>query len=327
MIGLGRKQPDGGKIVNLRKQKGLKQADLARKANVSERCLRDIERKNHPVPATTITAIATVLQTTPDEITLSTPDGTLDSSLSVLKLTAIWSAKDLSALASDATVLQWKLEADPSPLTEKDMRHLLRIVERLVNSSERDEFDKEPFGEIPRLARLQQLLQQLREQGLGVIAGKYGRHSFQNTADKDRFDTTFTPIPGKPNWSISTSFILCLHFVPAEKQEANIEIAGKSLGRLLREARHLPNDDSERSPVFVGGNPHSFAWFGLYRTRTGAFLKITVGHDGEELLECQIISDTEAKKLTEKYANDSDVLHFENSLQNSNPHSKTSDRQ
>src|SRR5262249_58938100 len=87
VIGLGRKRPDGAKIVHLRKQKGMKQEALAEKADkMSVRLLRDIERRNRPVLATTITAIATALQTTPDEIILSTPDGTPASSVPLLKL-------------------------------------------------------------------------------------------------------------------------------------------------------------------------------------------------------------------------------------------------
>jgi transcriptional regulator with XRE-family HTH domain len=43
VIGLGKKQPDGAKIANLRKQKGLKQAALAKEVRISERLLRDIE--------------------------------------------------------------------------------------------------------------------------------------------------------------------------------------------------------------------------------------------------------------------------------------------
>jgi transcriptional regulator with XRE-family HTH domain len=237
VIGLGRKRPDGNKIVNLRKQKGLKQERLADEANISVRLLRDIEKSNHPVPATTITAIATALQTTPDEVTLSTPDGTPASSVPLLKLTAIRSAKDLSALASDADEFEWKLEVDPSPVTAPNMQHLMTIVRRLVDRwNWKDEFDMEPFGEIPRLARLQELLEQLREQGVGVIAGKYVRNSLVRTEDADSF--LDSAIPDKPEWSIRTEFILCLHLVPAEKQEGDAQIRpGKPLDRLLEEAR------------------------------------------------------------------------------------------
>jgi transcriptional regulator with XRE-family HTH domain len=245
VIGLGRRRPNGAKIANLRREKGLKQADFAKKG-VSERVLREIERHNHPVPATTITAIATALQTTPDEITLSTPDGTLASSVPLLKLTAIRSAKDLNALASDTTEFEYVLEVDPSPVTAPTMQALMMIVRRLVQPYEnQDEFDRQHFGAIPRLAQLQELLGQLFEHGVGVIAGKYVRRSLKRTKDADFVDE---PIPDT-EWSIKTQFILRLHFVPAEKQEGDIRInSGKPLDRLLEEARRWTDDDRKLSP-------------------------------------------------------------------------------
>jgi hypothetical protein len=48
-------------------------------------------------------------------------------------------------------------------------------------------------------------------------------------------------------------------------------------------------------------NPYSGAWVGLYQTRLGAFFRVGVDHDGEEIFEP--ISDIEAQKLTEKHAN------------------------
>ena len=134
VIGLGRKRPNGKKIVELRNKHGQKQEALAKKVSISVRVLRDIERSNHPVPATTITAIATALETTPDEITLSTPDGTPASSVPLLKLTAIRSAKDLNALAHDATQFEYALEVDPSAVTAPDMQWLLWITRSLAGS-------------------------------------------------------------------------------------------------------------------------------------------------------------------------------------------------
>lgn len=55
--------------------------------------------------------------------------------------------------------------------------------------------------------------------------------------------------------------------------------------------------------VFIVGNSHSGAWFGLYQTRAGAFFKIRVNHGGEEVLDWGPISDTEAQQLVEKHAN------------------------
>jgi transcriptional regulator with XRE-family HTH domain len=241
---LGRKQPDGAKIAALRNQSGLKQADLATKAGLSERVLREVERRNHRIPATTLTAIATALQTTPDEITLAT-DGRPESSISLLKLRAIRSGKDLTALASGAAFWEWHLEENPTPATAKDIQNLLMIVTRLVNSEKTDEFDTEPFGEIPRLARLQELLEQLRKQGVGVIAGKYGRYWLVRTEEELPFD--LTPIPGKSDWSIKTTFVLCLRLVAAEKEEGDMQIRpGKSLERWLEDAQHLSEDDIKR---------------------------------------------------------------------------------
>jgi transcriptional regulator with XRE-family HTH domain len=74
--GFGRMRPDGAKIVELRKRRGLKQEVLAEKARISVRQLGEIERTSQSVHATTITAIATALGATPREITLSTPDET-----------------------------------------------------------------------------------------------------------------------------------------------------------------------------------------------------------------------------------------------------------
>jgi hypothetical protein len=121
------------------------------------------------------------------------------------------------------------------------------IIERLVKPWEReDEFDALPFGEIPSLARLQQLLEQLGEQGVGVIAGKYVRHSLVKTKNLNPLFSTYKPIPGKPKWAIKVEFILCLQLVPAEKQEGDVKIRlGKSLDRLMEIARDLPDDDKE----------------------------------------------------------------------------------
>jgi transcriptional regulator with XRE-family HTH domain len=70
VIGSGRRQIDGGKVVKLRKQLEMKQEDLAERARISVRHLREIERTNKSVPRTTVTAIANVLKVLPDEITL-----------------------------------------------------------------------------------------------------------------------------------------------------------------------------------------------------------------------------------------------------------------
>ncbi|BCN13375.1 hypothetical protein RPSD_52600 (plasmid) [Ralstonia solanacearum] len=57
--------------------------------------------------------------------------------------------------------------------------------------------------------------------------------------------------------------------------------------------------------VFEDGpdNGASMGWWGLYQTRHGAFFKIRVNHDGEEILEFRPVSDDEAQALLEKHAN------------------------
>ena len=48
----------------------------------------------------------------------------------------------------------------------------------------------------------------------------------------------------------------------------------------------------------VGGeNFNSSAWWGLYRTRAGAFFKVVINHDGEEVLFFDRLSDEDAAKL------------------------------
>ena len=117
---------------------------------MSERLLRDIERRNKPVSATYITAIATALGTTSDEITLSLPDETLNASASLLKLKPSESARELYTLASGAFFYRWELKVIPSAATAEDMRQVMTILRRLVFGRRGlDEFDALPFGEIP----------------------------------------------------------------------------------------------------------------------------------------------------------------------------------
>ena len=171
----GKRRPNGGKIVELRKEKGLKQEALAGTAKISERLLRDIERKNHPVPTTIITAIASALSVNSGDITLSTPDASPTKAGSLLKLRAVRSATELTTLAGRANKYEWGLKIDPSTATAVDMQAVMMIIKRLVqpSSEHRDEFDSEEFGEIPRLARLQDLLTRLHTNGVNVIAGTY----------------------------------------------------------------------------------------------------------------------------------------------------------
>lgn len=63
--------------------------------------------------------------------------------------------------------------------------------------------------------------------------------------------------------------------------------------------------DTDAAAEIIGGDnaPWSNAWWGLYRTENGAFFSIVVGHDGDEILECRMLSDSESQKELEKHAN------------------------
>lgn len=170
VIGFGRMRPNGAKIVELRKRRGMKQEVLADNARISERQLREIERTNKPTHATTITAIATALGATAREITLSTPDEEPEKSGPLLKLEAIQSAKNLAHIAQSADDYGYLLKVDPSVETAAEMQELMTIVRHYV-TGQPDEFAKVLFGDIPRLARLHQLLEKLRAGDVGVLAG------------------------------------------------------------------------------------------------------------------------------------------------------------
>src|SRR5262249_44824213 len=150
----GRKQPNGRKIVELRKEKGLNQEALAETAGYSVRLLRDIERNNHPVPTTTITDIAAALNVNPGDITLSTPDDFgQPKTRSLLKLRVVRSATELSNLARSADDYEWSLYIDPSTATAADMQAVMTTAHRLVKNYDRvpqdsrwwDEFDEQLF--------------------------------------------------------------------------------------------------------------------------------------------------------------------------------------
>lgn len=230
VIGLGRRRPDGGKVVKLRKRLGMKQEELAERAHVSVRHLREIERTNRSVPGTTITAIATVLKVSPDEITLpvsneTTPD---EYDRTQLKLRAVRSASELSRQANDAHRYNWDLSVDPTPATAKEMQQLLQIIRRLVErGSVTDEFDTDSvtgqladypndFGLITRLARLQELLNALLASGVGVLAGSYHNQSW--TEDKGPM-TLPMPVPGNDGRRLKLEQILEIRFVPRDVEE------------------------------------------------------------------------------------------------------------
>jgi transcriptional regulator with XRE-family HTH domain len=235
VLDFGRKRPNGKKIMELRKQNGLKQEVLAKGAEISVRSLRDIERKNHPVPGTTITAIASVLKVNPSDITQSSSSSqaALGKNQSLLKLKAIQSATELGTLASRASQYGWALRVDPTTQTAPDMQAVMQMVHRLVRGIQwgpdgsrfgLDEYDSEQFGEIPRLARLQELLNLLLTNEVAVLAGTY---SFSRLSDEN--PSPFGPVvtvnvPGEPRRFIETSITLCIRFVASLVNEVVLPV-------------------------------------------------------------------------------------------------------
>ncbi len=213
VIGLGRQPIDGGKVVKLRQRLGMKQEDLAERAHISVRHLREIERTNKPVPGTTITAIATALKVPPNEITLpasneiASEEDSHTLKRTQLKLRAVRSASELSELAGGATRYYWKLKVDPTATTSNEMQELLQIIRRLV---ERDGV----FEWIPRLARLQELLEALLARGVGVLAGTYYNHAWTSLEDKDPKTLL---MPGERRLKLEN--ILEIIFVPRDVEE------------------------------------------------------------------------------------------------------------
>jgi hypothetical protein len=153
---------------------------VARKAFGTEpRRYGEVERKNLPLAPHELTAIATVLEVDPRELTLSLPDYVQGYRV---KLKAARSATELSWQAQGAKFLTWEVMVDPpSTATADDMQALLAIIQRLTEGNfhnqwhevKPDEFDRLPFGEVSRLARLQELLEKLRTAGVGVLMGTW----------------------------------------------------------------------------------------------------------------------------------------------------------
>jgi transcriptional regulator with XRE-family HTH domain len=241
-MGIGKRQPDGKKIVKLREQNGLKQNVLARDARISERLLRDIERRSKPVPASTITAIATALKVPAEEITIETQEAS-EVRYQQLKLKAVRSASELGWMAEEAHRYWWDLRVDPTSATAKEMQQLLMIIRRLVENvadefdnedlprraeSERDEFEemhlprRTDFGTITRLARLQELLDTLRSGGVNVLAASYYHQSL--TGAEDKGPGAKYPVPGNSEQIWRMAFILNIYFVPGGVDECEISI-------------------------------------------------------------------------------------------------------
>jgi transcriptional regulator with XRE-family HTH domain len=231
----------------LRKKGEITQASLADKLDISERRLRDIEKKDHPVPATIITALAAELKVSLSEITLSIPDAPTSKTGPLLKLRAVRSATELSGLAKSASEYDWWLQIDPTTATAADMQAVMKIVHRFVRKLGRecqysvwgDDFDLDTFGEIPRLAFLHDLLTRLRTNGVNVIAGTYSRsrlRELEQDGDIPGVDEIYVRVPGTTiEKAFKTELVLKISFVPSDVEEKVVQIyTGPSLENFER---------------------------------------------------------------------------------------------
>ena len=205
MVGLGRKRPNGKKIFELRRKIGLKQEVLADEAGVSVRTLRDIERKDHAIHSVTITAIATQLKISPDQITLSTPEDSQQHHM--LKLKPFRSAHQLSCLAEEAHQFDWGFNFKGK--TAKETQQLVGIVRslegKLYSCAEPPSYYE--FQWLHQLAQLQESLDVLSEGGVRVLAASYYQNSLASQKNKS---------PGMK--------VLVIRFVSGEVDELDVSI-------------------------------------------------------------------------------------------------------
>ena len=138
------------------------------------------------------------------------PDETLNATNPRSSSRAVRSASELYTLADRAGFYRVELKVIPSAATAEDMRQVMTILRRLVyGRRELDEFDALPFGEIPRLARLHELLE-----SSAPMAWAYWQAV-----------TSIRPSPGPDErmWE-GAEVIICVYFVPSEVDEEVITL-------------------------------------------------------------------------------------------------------
>ena len=84
----------GNKLFYIRKKKGLTQAEVAEKANLSDRAYADIERGTSNMRAETLIGICKALHITPDEVFVDADSPVLLNQEEILKRLSACSAKE-----------------------------------------------------------------------------------------------------------------------------------------------------------------------------------------------------------------------------------------
>lgn len=177
--------PNGPKIIELRKSKGLSQRDVAEKSKLSERLLRDIERYSKKVTEYRLNNIANSLGTKVDAIkihnleteTTSRNNGTKSNDPSQVELREIKTGKELYELASLCGRYTWNFSVEPTLETAPIMEGILTIVNCIVNgltSRTTDEYDQEyTHSDLFRVAKLGSLIRELIENGINTLGNTY----------------------------------------------------------------------------------------------------------------------------------------------------------
>jgi transcriptional regulator with XRE-family HTH domain len=191
---MGRITPDGSKVLQFRQQRGLSQEALARDARISERLLRDIERRNRPVLEVMLRNLATALSRPLDDLVsrqgsfdwqLLTPPRARDH----LLLIPVRDGINLCNWASSSVSFTWHLQVSE---IDKEaaalMEEILQLVNRWTNNGlsealefddysqqeKSDDYDKiHAIPDLFRIARAGEVFSILKEKGISVLSNRY----------------------------------------------------------------------------------------------------------------------------------------------------------
>jgi transcriptional regulator with XRE-family HTH domain len=199
-------EPDGAKIRELRTAKGILQKQLGPKVGLSERTLRDIETRNKLIPEFTLNELAQKLDVEPNLIRAPKKPLTVvpfvlqqpgKENPYQLQLRPITNGSNLYGLISGVAKYLWDMDIDPTSETAPLMEETMKLVKRLVTGysfgydgygGSSDEYDANyEFPDIYRRARIRNLIGELAEKGVQVLANTY-THRYKDGDDKIQVD-------------------------------------------------------------------------------------------------------------------------------------------
>lgn len=191
--------PDGKKIARLRKQARRKQKDF--EPQISERQLRKVERSNHQIDEHVLVNIASILKVKPSEIILNenalmsedtSTKNVLEGAFN-MELRPFDTGGQFVRFVEYCGSFNWNTDVDPNKTTAHLIEDLLKIVEYYCktwaamfefDADITDEFDQTfRFPELHRMARANELIENLRSENVVVLANKY-RGAYYNKYTK-----------------------------------------------------------------------------------------------------------------------------------------------